>query len=138
MAAPVAEIGDNGAMTARRDVVLLGSTGSIGTQALDVIVRNPGRFRVVGLAAGGGNVALLAEQAISFDVPVVAIADPDAAPALEAALAAATPAGARPEVLAGSDAATELAGRACDVVLNAMTGAVGLEPTLAALRAGQA
>ena len=61
---------------------------------------------------------------------------PVPAPALEAALAAATPAGARPEVLAGPDAATELAGRACDVVLNGMTGAVGLEPTLAALRAG--
>ena len=136
MAARGAAIGDNGSMTARRDVILLGSTGSIGTQALDVIVRNPGRFRVVGLAAGGGNVALLAEQAIAFGVPVVAIADRDAAPGLEAALAAAMPAGSRPEVLAGPDAATELAGRPCDVVLNGMTGAVGLEPTLAALRAG--
>ena len=136
MAARVAVIGDNGAMTARRDVILLGSTGSIGTQALDVIVRNPGRFRVVGLAAGGGNVALLAEQAIAFDVPVVAVADAAAAPALEAELAALRPAGRLPEVLAGPDAATELAGRPCDVVLNGMTGAVGLEPTLAALRAG--
>ncbi len=123
-------------MTARRDVILLGSTGSIGTQALDVIVRNPGRFRVVGLAAGGGNVALLADQAIAFDVRVVAVADASAAPALEAELAALRPAGRLPEVLAGPDAATELAGRACDVVLNGMTGAVGLEPTLAALRAG--
>ena len=123
-------------MTARRDVILLGSTGSIGTQALDVIVRNPERFRVVGLAAGGGNVALLAEQVAAFEVPVVAIADPAAAPALESALAAALPVGHRPEVLAGHGAATELAGRRCDVVLNGMTGAVGLEPTLAALRAG--
>ena len=123
-------------MTARRDVILLGSTGSIGTQALDVIVRNPERFRVVGLAAGGGNVALLAEQVAAFEVPVVAIADPAAAPALESALAAALPVGHRPEVLAGPGAATELAGRRCDVVLNGMTGAVGLEPTLAALRAG--
>jgi 1-deoxy-D-xylulose-5-phosphate reductoisomerase len=129
-------IGDNGAMTARRDVILLGSTGSIGTQALDVIVRNPGRFRVVGLAAGGGNVGLLAEQAIAFDVPVVAVADAAAAPALEAELAVLRPAGRLPEVLAGPDAATELAGRPCDVVLNGMTGAVGLEPTLGALRAG--
>jgi 1-deoxy-D-xylulose-5-phosphate reductoisomerase len=136
MAAHVAVIGDNGAMTARRDVILLGSTGSIGTQALDVIGRNPGRFRVVGLAAGGGNVALLAEQASAFGVPVVAVADASAAPALEAALAGAIPVGRRPEVLAGPDAASELAGRACDVVLNGMTGAVGLEPTLAALRAG--
>jgi 1-deoxy-D-xylulose-5-phosphate reductoisomerase len=123
-------------MTSRRDVILLGSTGSIGTQALDVIRRNPGRFRVAGLAAGGGNVTLLAEQAIVFNVPVVAIADPTAAPALEAALAAGLPAGARPEVLAGPEAATELSSRACDVVLNGMTGAVGLGPTLAALRAG--
>ena len=87
-----ARIGDNGAMTARRDVILLGSTGSIGTQAVDVIVRNPGRFRVVGLGAGGGNVALLAEQAVAFDVPVVAVADAAAAPALEAELAALRPA----------------------------------------------
>jgi 1-deoxy-D-xylulose-5-phosphate reductoisomerase len=129
-------IGDNGAMTVRRDVTLLGSTGSIGTQALDVIERNPDRFRVVGLAAGGGNVTLLAEQAIAFDAPVVAVADAGAAAALEAELAAQRPAGRRPEVLAGPGAATELAGRACDVVLNGMTGAVGLEPTLAALRAG--
>ena len=120
-----ARIGDNGAMTARRDVILLGSTGSIGTQALDVIARNPGRFRVVGLGAGGGNVALLAEQAVAFDVPVVAVADAAAAPALEAELAALRPAGRLPEVLAGPDAATELAGRPCDVVLNGMTGAVG-------------
>ena len=96
MAAHVAVIGDNGAMTARRDVILLGSTGSIGTQALDVIVRNPGRFRVVGLGAGGGNVALLAEQAIAFDVPVVAVADAAAAPALEVELAALRPAGDAP------------------------------------------
>ena len=87
MGARGARIGDNGAMTARRDVILLGSTGSIGTQALDVIVRNPDRFRVVGLAAGGGNVALLAEQAAAFDVPVVAVADAGRRPALEAALA---------------------------------------------------
>ena len=123
-------------MTARRDVILLGSTGSIGTQALDVIRRNPQRFRVSGLAAGGGNVALLAEQAVAFEVPVVAIADAARAPALQVALAAALPQGHRPEVLVGPDAATELSGRGCDVVLNGMTGAVGLAPTLAALRAG--
>ncbi|HSO05137.1 MAG TPA: 1-deoxy-D-xylulose-5-phosphate reductoisomerase [Candidatus Limnocylindrales bacterium] len=123
-------------MTARRDVILLGSTGSIGTQALDVIVRNPERFRVVGLAAGGGNLALLAAQVAAFEVPVVAIADAAAAPALESALAQVLPVGHRPEVLSGPDAAPELAGRPCDVVLNGMTGAVGLEPTLAALRAG--
>ncbi|MGD0935316.1 MAG: 1-deoxy-D-xylulose-5-phosphate reductoisomerase, partial [Streptosporangiaceae bacterium] len=57
-----------------RDVVVLGSTGSIGTQALDVIRRNPDRFRVAGLAAGGGNPALLAEQAVEFGVAAVAVA----------------------------------------------------------------
>jgi len=57
-----------------RDVVLLGSTGSIGTQAADIIRRNPGRFRVVGLAAGGGNPALLASQALEFGAEVVAVA----------------------------------------------------------------
>ena len=117
-------------MTARRDVVLLGSTGSIGTQALDVIERNPDRFRVVGLAAGGGSLELLAEQAADMQVRWVAVARADQAPALEVALEAKFPPGHRPEVLAGPDAATELAGRPCDVVLNGMTGAVGLAPTL--------
>ena len=52
----------------RRDIVILGSTGSIGTQAADIIRRNPGRFRVAGLAAGGGNPGLLAGQAIEFEI----------------------------------------------------------------------
>jgi 1-deoxy-D-xylulose-5-phosphate reductoisomerase len=60
--------------------VILGSTGSIGTQALDIVRRNPGRFRVVALAAGGGNPELLARQAVEFGVPVVAVADEAAAP----------------------------------------------------------
>jgi 1-deoxy-D-xylulose-5-phosphate reductoisomerase len=58
----------------RRDIVLLGSTGSIGTQAADIVRRNPGRFRVAGLAAGGGNPALLASQALEFGAEVVAVA----------------------------------------------------------------
>ena len=121
---------------ARRDVVVLGSTGSIGTQALEVIGRNSARFRVVGLAAGGGNVDLLAAQAVRFGVARVAIADESRAPALHEALRAAASTAQLPEILAGSDAASALAGSPCDVVLNGMTGAVGLEPTLAALRAG--
>ncbi|MDX6430828.1 MAG: 1-deoxy-D-xylulose-5-phosphate reductoisomerase, partial [Streptosporangiaceae bacterium] len=72
-------MGDNGAVTVtspagRKDVVVLGSTGSIGTQALDVIRRSPGRFRVVALAAGGGRVDLLARQALEFGPEVVAVA----------------------------------------------------------------
>ncbi len=109
-----------------RDVVILGSTGSIGVQALDVVARNPDRFRVVGLAAGGSDPQVLLRQAEQFDVPVVAVADPAAAPAL---------AGGR-RVLAGPDAATELAALRCDVVLNGLAGAAGLRPTIAALEAG--
>lgn len=117
-----------------RSVVLLGSTGSIGTQAIDVVVRHPDRFRVTGLAAGGGDPALLARQAVELEVARVAVADERAAPAVRDAL---TAAGARGiEVLAGSAAATELAGEGADVVLNGVTGSVGLQPTLAALRAG--
>jgi 1-deoxy-D-xylulose-5-phosphate reductoisomerase len=69
-----------------RDVVILGSTGSIGTQALDIIRRNPGRFRVAALAAGGGNPDLLARQAAEFAPAAVAVSNPAAAPDLRAAL----------------------------------------------------
>jgi 1-deoxy-D-xylulose-5-phosphate reductoisomerase len=118
-----------------RDVVVLGSTGSIGTQAIDVVRRNPDRFRIVGLAAGGERAGLLAEQAAALDVPAVAVARADAAGAVEDALAA-RGAGSV-EVLAGPGAVAELAARPCDVVLNGITGAVGLESTLAALDAGR-
>jgi 1-deoxy-D-xylulose-5-phosphate reductoisomerase len=118
-----------------RDVVILGSTGSIGTQALDIVRRNPGRFRVAALAAGGGNPGLLASQAAEFGVAAVAVADPRAVPAVVAALrSTAAPA---PEVLAGEDAVCQLAAWPCDVVLNGVTGAAGLRATLAALEAGR-
>jgi 1-deoxy-D-xylulose-5-phosphate reductoisomerase len=140
-----------------RTVTLLGSTGSIGTQAADIIRRNPGQFRLTGLAAGGGNPALLASQALEFGVEVVAVASEAAVPALRAALAeqagpdgqavlagqparAGRPAGhvpRLPEILAGPDAVAELAARPADVVLNAVTGAIGLGATLAALDAGR-
>lgn len=115
----------------RRTVTLLGSTGSIGTQAVDVITRNPDRFDVVGLSAGGGDVALLARQALELGVQAVAVADPRAEAPLREALA-----GRDVEVLVGPDASTALAGRGADVVLNGVTGSVGLGPTLAALEAG--
>jgi len=67
-------------------VVILGSTGSIGTQALDIIRRNPGRFRVAGLAAGGGNAALLADQAAEFRPEAIAVASEAAAADVRAAL----------------------------------------------------
>jgi 1-deoxy-D-xylulose-5-phosphate reductoisomerase len=122
-----------------RDVVILGSTGSIGTQALDVIGRNPDRFRVTGLAAGGGNPALLAQQAVAFGVTRVAVAQPSALADVQAALAAeASTAGVPvPEVIAGPDAIVEAAAWPCDVVLNGVTGAVGLAATIATLDAGR-
>ncbi|WP_432539088.1 1-deoxy-D-xylulose-5-phosphate reductoisomerase [Kineococcus esterisolvens] len=124
-----------------REVVLLGSTGSIGTQALDVVAAAPGRFRVVALAAGGADVDALARQAVEHEVRLVALARPEAEAQLREALVAhardAGRPGWSPRVVTGPDAATEAAGEPCDVVLNGMTGSVGLGPTLAALAAGR-
>jgi 1-deoxy-D-xylulose-5-phosphate reductoisomerase len=124
--------------------VLLGATGSIGTQAVDVVRDNPDRFRVVGLGAGGDRVDLLAQQALELGVEVVAVAKATAAQDLQLAFYAAAQARgysageyAIPKILAGPDAAAELAAWPCDVVLNGMTGSVGLAPTLAALEAGR-
>jgi 1-deoxy-D-xylulose-5-phosphate reductoisomerase len=126
---------DTSAPPDRRPVVLLGSTGSIGTQALDVVRSHPDRFVVTGLGAGGGRPELLAAQAAEFGVPTVAVADAATAPAAEHALRAA---GARAAVVAGPDAMTGLAGTGGPgtVVLNAVDGSRGLAPTLAALRTG--
>lgn len=121
-----------------RQIVVLGSTGSIGTQAVDVVLRNPDRFQVVALSAAGGRVALLAEQAHRLRVRAVGIARADKAPALREALAEAYgPGEPLPEILAGPEAATELARAECDCVLNGITGSIGLAPTLAALEAGR-
>jgi 1-deoxy-D-xylulose-5-phosphate reductoisomerase len=127
----------------RRDVVLLGSTGSIGTQALDVVRRNPDRFRVHGLAAAGTRPEVLATQALEYAVDVVAVARASAAQDVQLALYAevqrrgwAAGEAKLPRLLTGPDAAAELAAEQCDVVLNAMDGASGLRPTLAALEAG--
>lgn len=113
-----------------RSVIILGSTGSIGTQALEIVRRNRDHFTVVGLSAQGSNVGLLAEQAHEFGVRVVAIADERVAQAFRDLRPDHT------EVLAGPDAATELANRGADVVLNGITGSVGLMPTLAAISSG--
>ncbi len=119
-----------------RSVVVLGSTGSIGTQALDVLGRNRDRFAVAGLSAGGANPRLVAEQVVATQAPVVALADAAAGSALLTALGELAPDRPAPELLLGPDAATALAGSGADVVLNGITGAVGLGPTLAALGAG--
>lgn len=96
-------------MSKPRDVVVLGSTGSIGTQALELVRANPDRFRVVGLTAGGSNPELFEQQVAEFSPAVHGL---------------------------GEEASVEAAGHGCDVVLNGITGAVGLRPTLAALDAG--
>ncbi|GAA0492256.1 1-deoxy-D-xylulose-5-phosphate reductoisomerase [Streptomyces olivaceiscleroticus] len=120
-----------------RDIVILGSTGSIGTQAIDLVLRNPDRFRVTGLSAAGGRVALLAEQARQLRVRTVAVAREDVVPALREALAAQYGTGEPlPEILAGPDAAAQLAATKCHTVLNGITGSIGLAPTLAALESG--
>jgi 1-deoxy-D-xylulose-5-phosphate reductoisomerase len=96
-------------VSSRRDVVILGSTGSIGTQALELVRANPDRFRVVALTAGGSRGDLFAAQVEEF-APTFADL--------------------------GEEASTKAAALECDVVLNGITGAVGLRPTLAALDAG--
>jgi 1-deoxy-D-xylulose-5-phosphate reductoisomerase len=109
----------------RLRVLVLGSTGSIGTQALEVIAANPDRFEVVGLAAGGANADLLARQRAATGVTNVAVADPGAADRMGDV------------TYAGPDAATRLVEETeADVVLNALVGALGLRPTLAALESG--
>ncbi|WP_186296431.1 1-deoxy-D-xylulose-5-phosphate reductoisomerase [Mycobacterium tilburgii] len=106
-------------------VLVLGSTGSIGTQTLEVIAANPDRFRVVGLAAGGSNPDTLQRQRAETGVSNVAVADERAAATL----------GDIP--FAGPDAVTRLVEETeADVVLNALVGALGLRPTLAALHSG--
>jgi len=115
------------------NIVLLGSTGSIGTSTLAVVRKYPGRFAVAGLAAGG-NVALLAEQIREFAPAVVCLAD---APSRDR-LAAMLPAARTPELLAGAEGMRALATLAqADIVVQAIAGAAGMLPTLAAVQAGK-
>jgi 1-deoxy-D-xylulose-5-phosphate reductoisomerase len=116
-----------------RAVAILGSTGSIGTQALDVVRRNPDRFKVVALAAATSH-ELLVGQIREFLPPLVAIADEDAAQEIKAGLGPIR----GMEILAGTEAAETLARESeADIVLNAMVGAVGLAPSLATLQSGK-
>ena len=116
--------------------MLLGSTGSVGTQAVDVVRGAPDRFRVVALAAGGGDVDLLARQAVELGVEAVAVAREGAVDELATAIAVIADGGRVPEVVGGHDGVVQVAGHRADVVLNGMTGSVGLRPTLAALASG--
>ncbi|MGH3620976.1 MAG: 1-deoxy-D-xylulose-5-phosphate reductoisomerase [Sciscionella sp.] len=125
-------------------MLILGSTGSIGTQALEVIAANPELFTVVGLAAGGANAGLLADQALRFGARAIAVASATAVEDVQLGLY--TEARKRgydrgelrlPKVFGGQDAVGELIDSTpADIVLNGMTGSRGLEPTLRALATG--
>ena len=126
-------------MTAPRSIVILGSTGSIGTQAQEVVSANPERFRVTAISAGGGNLELLARQAVALGVQAVGVARGERDIVAAAIRHVADDAGRRgfaPDILVGSAANTDLAASGADVVLNGIAGSIGLRPTLAALQAG--
>jgi 1-deoxy-D-xylulose-5-phosphate reductoisomerase len=110
-----------------KDLVILGSTGSIGEQALEIVEANPSLFRVVAITAAGTNPDLIIAQAKKFNVAVIGVANN--AEKIRSALPDAT-------VIDGPLASTEIAAITCDVVLNGITGSIGLGPTLAALRVG--
>ncbi|MBB4285598.1 1-deoxy-D-xylulose-5-phosphate reductoisomerase [Roseospira goensis] len=133
MLAPAPEPRAPGARAAAdgpRPVTILGSTGSIGTNTLDLIGRNPGAYRVEALTANG-RVDTLAEQARRFSARLAVVADPDRYADLKAALA-----GTDTEVAAGPEALREAAARPADWVMAAIVGAAGLEPTLEAVHRG--
>ncbi|TVR98323.1 MAG: 1-deoxy-D-xylulose-5-phosphate reductoisomerase [Rhodospirillales bacterium] len=121
---------DPSAPDARRSVTVLGSTGSVGVNTVDLLLRNPGRFRVEALT-GNRNVTLLAEQARRLRPQLAVVADPAGYLPLKEALS-----GAGIEVAAGREAVIEAAGRPAEVVMASIVGAAGLAPTLAAVRRG--
>ena len=112
-----------------RSIIILGSTGSIGVQALEIIAANPDKFKVLALSAGSGNLELLFEQAKQFGVTTVGTTT-----SIDEAKKYA---GSQPiTIIDGPGASAEIAAMECDVVLNGITGSIGLAPTLAALKAG--
>ncbi len=110
-----------------RDLVILGSTGSIGVQALEIVAANPGVFNVVAISAYGSNPAAIIEQARTYKVQVIGVVK--GADEIREALPGVT-------VIDGPNAASEIAAITCEVVLNGITGSIGLGPTLAALEVG--
>ncbi|CAB4603888.1 unannotated protein [freshwater metagenome] len=110
-----------------RDLVILGSTGSIGVQALEVVAANPSAFNVVAISAYGNNPAVIIEQARTFKVQVIGVVIN--ADVIREALPGVA-------VIDGPTAASEIAAITCEVVLNGITGSIGLGPTLAALEVG--
>jgi 1-deoxy-D-xylulose-5-phosphate reductoisomerase len=110
-----------------RDLVILGSTGSIGVQALEIAEANHGLFRVIAITSAGSNPTLVIEQAKKFKVSAVGVVKN--ADLIRQALPGVN-------VIDGENASTEIAAITCDVVLNGITGSIGLGPTLAALKVG--
>jgi 1-deoxy-D-xylulose-5-phosphate reductoisomerase len=111
----------------KRSLVILGSTGSIGVQALEIVDAHPDLFEVVAITAAGSNPDVLIAQAKKYKVKTVGVIKN--ADVIKAALPSVT-------VIDGEGASTEVASIKCDVVLNAITGSIGLGPTLAAIKAG--
>ena len=109
-----------------RELVILGSTGSIGLQALEIVEANPDRFSVVAITSAGSSPDLVIAQAQRFKVKLVGVVKNG--DLIRQALPGIT-------VIDGPKASTEIAAVSCDVVLNAITGSIGLAPTLAALAA---
>jgi len=106
-----------------REIVILGSTGSIGVQALEIVAAHPDKFRVIAMSAGRKNPTLLMEQAKKFNVPIVGSMAP--APKVDGVT-----------VIEGDASSIEIAAIPCDIVLNGITGSIGLGPTLSALSVG--
>lgn len=115
-------------------ITLLGSTGSIGTQTLDILASHPKDFRLVGIAAGR-NVELLAQQVRQFRPEIVAICDTSRLDELKTAIADLAP---QPQVLAGEEGIVEVARYGdAEAVVTGIVGCAGLLPTLAAIKAGK-
>ncbi len=115
-------------------ITLLGSTGSIGTQTLDIVSQNPDQFRIVGLAAGS-NVTMLAQQIRQFQPEIVAICDEEKLPELKEAIADLNP---QPIILAGEAGVIEVARYGdAQTVVTGIVGCAGLLPTIAAIKAGK-
>ena len=114
----------------KRRITVLGSTGSIGTQGLEVVQSHIDKFEIVGLSAGK-NVELLAQQVNQFHPKKVSVIDEDSATKLKKLIDSS-----KTQIIAGKDSSAEIASLECDVVLNAITGAAGLSATISALKAG--
>jgi 1-deoxy-D-xylulose-5-phosphate reductoisomerase len=117
-----------------KKITLLGATGSIGTQTLDIVAEAPERFQVVGMTAGG-NVELFAQQVRQFQPEIVALGDETKLPLLQAALADLPQ---KPIIVGGAKAIETVAGYGdAEVVITGIVGCAGLLPTIAAIRAGK-